>query len=401
MEEVNKQHQIPKWLKSIQENSWELELLISGGAIFTLFQFSDLLLDLVYSLGITSAIPGTRIYMLFGILVIQSLKLGFITHLMLRSFWLALVCINYVFPSGVNKAKIKWKKPFRVIIDQGEDLKSPILKVDRACGTVIFLTIISTMILFGILISVLVLFTIPALIFPSIGSQFFLGILGICILVYFIDLISFGGLRKVKILAILFFPVLKLYDMLTLRFVYQDALWLYNTNIKKWKYFVGITMFGGVSLFFMYITVYRIQSWPNVVDQRAYRWQMAPYEKRFDEGFYRDAIPFDHNRPRYTPNIQSAIISNNFIQLEIPYLKEYDEVISELPEGQRYLSNIVEIRIDDSLYSKIDWYYRWGTTNDDKCIKTNISIMHLSHGKHELELISTKKRGVIPFWKNE
>ena len=400
MEKVNKQHQIPKWLKTIQENSWELELLISGGAIFTLFQFSDLLLDLVCSLTITSAIPGTPIYMLFGILVIQSLKLGFITHLMLRSFWLALVCINYVFPSGINKAKIKWKKPFRIIIDQGEDLKNPILKVDRACGTVIFLTIISTMVMFGILISVLVLFTIPALIFPSIGSQFFLGILVICIIVYFIDLISFGGFRKVKVLGILFFPILKLYDILTLRFVYQDALWLYNTNIKKWKYVLGIIMFGCVSLFFMYITVYRIQSWPNVVDQRAYRWQMAPDEKKFPEYSYRDAIPSDHP-PRRDANIQSDIIRDDFIQLEIPYIISHDELISELPKDKRFLSNIVEIRIDDSLYSNIDWYYRWGVTNDDKCIRTNIGIGHLSYGKHELELSSSKKSGVIPFWKND
>ena len=37
---TNSNHQIPKWLKQIMENSWELELLISGGAIFSLFQLS-------------------------------------------------------------------------------------------------------------------------------------------------------------------------------------------------------------------------------------------------------------------------------------------------------------------------------------------------------------------------
>jgi hypothetical protein len=33
-----------QWLKRLQQNSWEVELLISGGAIFTLFQIPEYLL---------------------------------------------------------------------------------------------------------------------------------------------------------------------------------------------------------------------------------------------------------------------------------------------------------------------------------------------------------------------
>jgi hypothetical protein len=33
-----------QWLKRLQQNSWEVELLISGGAIFTLFQILKYLL---------------------------------------------------------------------------------------------------------------------------------------------------------------------------------------------------------------------------------------------------------------------------------------------------------------------------------------------------------------------
>ena len=36
MAEQKEIDETPSWLKNLQENSWELELLISGGAIFTL-----------------------------------------------------------------------------------------------------------------------------------------------------------------------------------------------------------------------------------------------------------------------------------------------------------------------------------------------------------------------------
>jgi len=41
------EYSIPKWLRRLQENSWEMELLISGGAIFSLFQLSDLYVDFI------------------------------------------------------------------------------------------------------------------------------------------------------------------------------------------------------------------------------------------------------------------------------------------------------------------------------------------------------------------
>ena len=41
MQEEAEPHTPPKWLKRIQENSWEPEILISGGAILALFTLSD------------------------------------------------------------------------------------------------------------------------------------------------------------------------------------------------------------------------------------------------------------------------------------------------------------------------------------------------------------------------
>ena len=126
MEESN--NKIPKWLSDLQENSWELELLISGGAIFTLFQVSDVWINWMEVIGITGSIPARSVFLMLGTLGLEVLKIGFISHLILRAFWLSMVCINYVFPAGINEDKVKWKKPYKVSLSGEKDLKTPILK---------------------------------------------------------------------------------------------------------------------------------------------------------------------------------------------------------------------------------------------------------------------------------
>ena len=162
-QEENKTHHVPKWLKLIQENSWELELLISGGAIFTLFQVSDIWVQWLQSASFISFLPGRNMILLIGALGIEILKIGFISHLLLRAFWLSMVCINYAFPGGINKDKIKWKKPFKISVKENEDLQSSIVKVDRYCGLVIYLSVISTFLLAGMVFGIFCLVTLPTI----------------------------------------------------------------------------------------------------------------------------------------------------------------------------------------------------------------------------------------------
>jgi hypothetical protein len=71
MEIKESAHKVPKWLKKLQENSWELELLISGGAIFSLFQLTDVFLNWMNALGALNRIPGTLLMMVTGVAIIK------------------------------------------------------------------------------------------------------------------------------------------------------------------------------------------------------------------------------------------------------------------------------------------------------------------------------------------
>jgi hypothetical protein len=241
IETEDKKHTIPKWLKELQENSWELELLISGGAIFTLFQVSDVWINWLETMNIISFLPGRPLFLLLGTLGLETLKLGFILHLILRSFWLSMVCINYVFPNGINKEKIKWKKPFKINIEEKEDLQSPIIFVDRLCGIVMYLSIISTFLLGGIIFTIFITVTAPMIF--GVNLDVIGLVLVLAFLLYLVDLILGGILRKIPYLSYLTFPFFTFYDYLTFRKVYQKSALLFYTNISKWKFALSALVF--------------------------------------------------------------------------------------------------------------------------------------------------------------
>ena len=45
---------------------------------------------------------GTDIIFISVFITLKILTIGFIAHLCLRAYWLSLVCVNYVYPNGIN-----------------------------------------------------------------------------------------------------------------------------------------------------------------------------------------------------------------------------------------------------------------------------------------------------------
>jgi hypothetical protein len=409
----DKKHKIPKWLKELQENSWELELLISGGAIFTLFQVSDVWINWLENMNIISFLPGRAIFLLLGTLGLETLKLGFILHLILRAFWLSMVCINYVFPTGINKEKIKWKKPFRINIEEKEDLQSPIIFVDRLCGIVMYLSIISTFLLAGIIFTVFITLSAPMI------FGFNTGYIGIVMLlaffIYLVDLILGGIFRKIPYLSYLTFPFFTFYDYLTFRKVYQKSGLLFYTNISKWKFALSALVFFSIAFTFSYLNTYRIMHWPNLFDEREYRYQMTNNSIDLDYRNYRNELSDGRSG---VFNIQSKIIKDNYVELFVQYRVMFDELVDLLSETkeENILSDIFEISLNDSVYSNIEWFRTFNKTTTNTGITAMIPIEHLPDGKHILKIgcsdkLNAKsseipffgeksKNTYIPFWKD-
>lgn len=376
--------QIPQWLKSLQENSWELEILISGGAIFSLIQFSDLFIHWVKYIRLNGAFPFVNVFFIVGIFAIKILTIGFILHLLFRAYWLALVCVNYVNPSGIKHEKINWKKPFYVDRNMS-DLQNQIMKIDAYCGTIMYMSIISFVAVVGFLILLIICGALSALIGPSGVVMFF---------IYLFDFLTFGLLRKIPYLSYILFPIFKVFDFISIRGMYQNSLFMQNTNVNKGTFFIKTFAFALVSICLTYLSIYHTMHWPNKFDSREFKWQLT--DKNLEDGYlsasegqYMDN--WDENTISVT-GINAKVQESNLMEVFLAYGQYADELIHQLPvaDSLKTFDQIVSVSIDDSLYDNLEWI-KSKTKADILGITTMVPINNLKNGFHSINIYTDYK----------
>ena len=363
---------------------------------------------------ITTHLGGTAVLIIMGIFGIKILTTGFILHLILRAYWLGMVCINYVYPNGIKGERIKQQKPFKIRNPMG-DLREQIMRVDKLCGTVMFMSIASAIAIVSLTVTLLLLifFIIGA---ESAGAnaivEYFAIFLMSAFAFYVFDLLLMGLFRKIPYISYLFFPFFKLFDLISFRKLYQRPLFLFSSNIKRINFFASAILFATFSICSTYLTVYRTMHWPNLFDSREFRWNMAAEDQYIHYGMYRDQMTTEE---RSKINIQSKLISSNYLDVFVLYERRYDRLIHkiEVENQANYFSNLIAIEVDDSAYTKINWYQKWSRDITNIGVSAMINISHLVNGPHTLkvytkfELDKTEDpyhqgyvESIIPFWKD-
>jgi hypothetical protein len=401
-QEESKQTAIPKWLKNIQENSWELELLISGGAIFSLFKLSDPYIEWVTKIGTATGLPGLIFLALIGYFAIVVLTLGFCVHLCFRAYWLALVCINYAYPKGINSQKINFKKPFNTTTSEENTLKDLIIKIDRYAGLIMFASVLSIFILIGIVF----LFGVYFMLFSWFERGIVITIsettLLFFILIYILDLLLLNSIRKIKYLSYILFPFFWLFDIISFRSLYKSAFLLFTTNVNKRRFVLVCIPFLIVSFVISYLSIQEIMRWPNLFDQRKYTFQMARNHEIRDNYYKDEQLP----EKFYPFSISSKIQKEEYMEVFIAYKNYYDRLVERLPlpDSLKSMEQIIKIEIDSIQIENIDWFpiHR---NNGYRGITSIIPTKQFKNGGHTLfvtigEKIDKDKmiEFAVPFW---
>lgn len=398
MEEQPSKLKTPKWLKHLQENSWEAEILISGGAIFSLFQLVDVVIKTgIYYEEITT-FSGLREGVIIFVLVLRGVSVGFILHLLLRGFWIGLVCLRSVFPAGINFKKLKLNE--RYLKETNTiNLTRQIVVLDQFSGLVFLGSFLFAISFTGLIATGFALGNLFE--FAHFPLEISFPLFGL----YLFDLFTVGMLRRNKWIGMIFLPIYWFFNIISLGFTYRPYLQIISSNIQRWKVSLFFAFLLAVSLLLTFESVREVLRFQDIFDQRKYNATVGEDQDitRLSEWRYLDKFPSEE-KVRWAC-IQSDIIKDDYLKLFIPYLAKYDSVISTT--DKKVFSEIVSVSLNDSIKISPDWFAYERKSSNQYGIIAYISIDTLPKGKNQV-IVEIKgetffrgieKKLTVPFWK--
>lgn len=314
-----------KLLDKLQQESWQLELLISGFAIFGLvssLSFVKNLWNEAIALESYSKFLYPIVYIACWVLIIN-----LIIHVILRGLWIGAIGLRYV--SGeIDYDSLKYKKRFTI------HLKKKVGSFDKFIGALenycsilfalTFLYLFYIISFFAVILIVVLAgtFFIKSGLFPDFLGYTLLGFFGIFFLfialIVFIDFITQGYLKKVEWTSFLYFPIYKIFSIITLSFLYRPLVY----NILDDKFSRRLTFI----LTPIYIAAFFLTTFQTV---RSNYVSTSKYSSTYytnQNNYLNSLIKNEYIRGAA---VQSKIIKDNYVHIFIPFRENIEDLIFE------------------------------------------------------------------------
>lgn len=426
-------------LEKLQEESWQLELLISGFAIFLVAAIRKPVRDFMRDLQVASM--GLEGDQLFNILIFVALASWFfllanlILHVLLRGLWIGAIGLRYI-SGDINFDKLNLESRFdRFLRKRIPSFDLYIEQLERLCSAVFAFTFL---IIFALVaLGMFVASTQLIVRFLSYVSENWLTfdafdhvrrtILFIWILawfIYFLDFVTLGWIKRRKMISKVYYPFYRLFSWITLSFIYRPL--YYNLIDQK---------FGRRLLLFMLPYMFLIGIVLSM-DVTAFKYfpQRNGIHKLNDKNYLEhlgDENIIDE------PIIPSRFVATGFLEVFVPYVDRDDQAIDTLCPGLRpdkrlgtkttmiqftgddlnpspvdslllCVQKISRVKIDDSLYQEFKPRFYVHPNRDEHGLLGVLDVQHLSRGEH---LLRIEKQRVssdsltwtyvseFPFWK--
>ncbi len=434
---------IPEWLKATEQNSWQIELLISGGFIFVLFQLPSFVREHLFAVASYSDFGTSSVLLFVGAVILaRVLLIGFILNLLLRAIWLAFLGIHYAFPDGINYKQLGYSNRFENLNQYTKDGLARILKIEKYCSIsysiAIMIAVVSVGVL-GMLIFVFLLieqsdFLSRALDNPGIG----LSLMFLFFMISFgaLDRIYFGFFKNQEQATEAFFPVSKFLSYVNLSWIFRYEWFTLISNVSRWKIHGAVFSYFLLALF---ISINDLNFEGDVFDRVAFDFfDDRQYKNIPASSFYLQNNEYaDLIKPGKNINvacIPSENISGNHLPLFISYKYFFDKSLEVkfLKEGviatqdqntftsaieyennadklQEILRNTFFIQVDNQTVSAPQWFFRNHPVTNQAGFFTRLDISTLRYGEHEVtvEFIGVNEEtkqdtfflSWIPFWK--
>ena len=189
----NSENQRPKWLRRLEKESWQAELVVSGLALYGTFQLPAFVYWLtnyfIKNFPIEQYFIGYMIVYM-NLLGISILMTFFIIHLILRAYWIGLIGLNSVYPNGYGKDGGLYSPLYtNRFIKLLPSIDTSIKKVDDICST-LFSGAFSFLMIYGMMsittLVLLILYNSFSDYIPASVAIGFLKVLGVLFVTFMI-----------------------------------------------------------------------------------------------------------------------------------------------------------------------------------------------------------------------
>ncbi|MEO9967297.1 MAG: hypothetical protein ABJF11_15975 [Reichenbachiella sp.] len=447
------EEQINEWLKKLERESWQLELLVSAFTIFLLIQatnsFDGFITEIEYQYNFQSSKYST-LYLFLGLVHIslQALVFCLISHLMLRGFWIGTIGLRSV-QSSIDFSRLNYSEFFTEKLKKKViSLDQLVIKLDEICSVIFAFAflVISILMAFGMY---LIFIGVIAIVFNALldltpdsfdyiitkAATLIILTLLITGLLYMIDYFTLGFFKKIKWFSRIYYPFYRLYNFITVSILSRSIYYYMISKFSKRK----IRMVYAIASFALAFTF-------------LFKFDQHPYYPVRDNEYTLSANYYDNLRPESdyidVASIESDYVQKPFLKVFLRYNARYNNIIKShcgdftpLKEDglnwrlktkfeggnlhigqQKYededfekaltcLSSIYQIEVNDSIYESLTFRFYTHPRKGQKGLQTILSADGFLAGENTLQIkrVEIDSAGnktheefaTIPFWYQE
>lgn len=429
-------------LRELTAQSWNLELVISGAALFAVLQLPDLLdqafdyfqynVASVKAGGVQGSLPLLAYSLMKAMCYV--LFLAFLTNFVMRAFWVGLVGLLAVYPSGIHYDRIPFSTPYtqkRMAAEMGP-LDRYILRLDQRCNIVFAVAFLFVIFLIAVAGTYILIVLVSSILRPMIPSE----------IRHILELISYAFFAVYLIAStVLSLPSIKAhptgeklhYKLTTAGKVLFWGMhvpfnFIVNTFYSHLPYKKIVRAIGIFFLVFIVFIGVEVLSSLSRVDRRVSFDRRHLYTARLDSLFsnpssYDDQLADGEYVP--TASIQSDVIRDPFIQVFIAYPQDLDTLLTKVAPkpiwsdtlsraetrrrfaqwSHQQITNMMQIAVNDSVYRRPDLLFAQRGSQQQRGWKTVLIPSNLRTGKNTIRislqpdsLAKPQDITTIPFW---
>jgi len=252
-EEKGKKNIFTEWLEKLQQESWQLELLISGFALFGIWESRDILESFTNFLAVNAPIKSDASIVLKVITqMLRAAWLVFFTnlliHVIMRGLWIGAIGLRYV-SGDIDYDKLKYSdsfnKYFKKKVGGFDDY---IERLEKICSSIFAYTFLLFFIFLSLAFFIIFWIVLVAILNYLFDSSYFAisfivnTIFGFLAFFVFIDFITLGLFKRIqdKSFSKVYGYIYRFYSFITLSFIYRPLLY----NFLDTKYTRRLFLFS-------------------------------------------------------------------------------------------------------------------------------------------------------------